>query len=52
MTKHGIYAPQCGLDELLVSFGHDEYLAVVLNAHNADLAEQAAAGARSGWKHS
>jgi inositol oxygenase len=44
MTKHGIYAPHCGLDELLVSFGHDEYLAIVLNAHNADLAEQAAAG--------
>ncbi|KAL2204691.1 aldehyde reductase [Sarocladium strictum] len=25
-TKHGIYAPNCGLDNVMLSWGHDEYL--------------------------
>ena len=25
-TKHGIYAPGCGLDNVMLSWGHDEYL--------------------------
>lgn len=25
-TKYGIYGPNCGLDEVLLSWGHDEYL--------------------------
>jgi len=25
-TKHGIYVPGCGLDKVMVSWGHDEYL--------------------------
>ncbi|KAK5996660.1 Inositol oxygenase 1 [Cladobotryum mycophilum] len=29
-TKHGIYTPGCGLDNLMMSWGHDEYLYLVL----------------------
>eukprot|EP00735_Rhodelphis_limneticus_P002440 TRINITY_DN1330_c0_g1::TRINITY_DN1330_c0_g1_i1::g.20022::m.20022 TRINITY_DN1330_c0_g1::TRINITY_DN1330_c0_g1_i1::g.20022 ORF type:complete len:336 (-),score=51.95,sp/Q5Z8T3/MIOX_ORYSJ/50.55/5e-86,DUF706/PF05153.10/1.9e-98,HD/PF01966.17/0.066,HD/PF01966.17/5.4e+02 TRINITY_DN1330_c0_g1_i1:150-1043(-) len=29
-TKFGIYEPNCGLDNVHFSFGHDDYLAVVL----------------------
>jgi len=43
-TKHGIYKPHCGFDNVLCSFGHDEYLSIVLKAHNADLAAMAARG--------
>lgn len=25
-TKHGIYSPNCGLDNIMLSWGHDEYL--------------------------
>ncbi|KAF2862522.1 inositol oxygenase [Piedraia hortae CBS 480.64] len=25
-TKYGVYAPGCGMDEVLLSWGHDEYL--------------------------
>lgn len=25
-TKHGIYEPNCGLEKLMISWGHDEYL--------------------------
>ncbi|KAK4959548.1 hypothetical protein LTR66_013066 [Elasticomyces elasticus] len=25
-TKHGIYAPGCGMDNVMLSWGHDEYL--------------------------
>jgi inositol oxygenase len=32
-TPHGIYAPNCGLDALHFSWGHDEYLYHVLRAH-------------------
>lgn len=43
-TTNGIYEEHCGIDNLLVSFGHDEYLAIVLKAHNEDLAEEEAQG--------
>ncbi|KAK4153636.1 inositol oxygenase 1 [Chaetomidium leptoderma] len=29
-TQHGIYTPNCGMDKLLMSWGHDEYLYLVL----------------------
>ncbi|OAA53621.1 Inositol oxygenase [Niveomyces insectorum RCEF 264] len=29
-TRHGIYAPHCGLDAVMLSWGHDEYLYHVL----------------------
>lgn len=32
-TKYGIYQPNCGLDNVLFSWGHDEYLACVLQNH-------------------
>lgn len=35
-TKLGIYEPGCGLDNLVISFGHDEYLARVLADAIAD----------------
>lgn len=32
-TKYGMYQPNCGLDNLLMSWGHDEYLYQVLKNH-------------------
>ena len=32
-TENGIYEPGCGLDNVLISWGHDEYLYRVLK-HN------------------
>jgi inositol oxygenase len=29
-TKYGVYTPNCGIEKLLLSFGHDEYLYRVL----------------------
>ncbi|KAH6623912.1 inositol oxygenase [Chaetomium tenue] len=29
-TRHGIYQPGCGVNELMMSWGHDEYLYLVL----------------------
>jgi inositol oxygenase len=29
-TRHGIYKPGCGVNELMMSWGHDEYLYLVL----------------------
>lgn len=32
-SEHGIYAPGCGLDRVLLSWGHDEYLYHVVRDH-------------------
>ncbi|XP_019876172.1 inositol oxygenase [Aethina tumida] len=40
-TKYGIYKPNCGLDNLLMSWGHDEYLYRVLVHNNTKLPKQA-----------
>ena len=32
-TKYGIYAPRCGIENLNLSFGHDEYLYKVLQTN-------------------
>lgn len=32
-SKYGIYSPNCGLDNVLFSWGHDEYMALVLQNH-------------------
>ncbi|GAB6028619.1 hypothetical protein CHUAL_004456 [Chamberlinius hualienensis] len=32
-TKFGMYSPNCGLDNVLMSWGHDEYLYQVLKNH-------------------
>lgn len=32
-TKYGIYQPHCGLDNVIFSWGHDEYMARVLQNH-------------------
>jgi len=29
-TKHGIYSPGCGMDNMMLSWGHDEYLYLVV----------------------
>ncbi|KAG9510663.1 Developmentally-regulated GTP-binding protein 1 [Fragariocoptes setiger] len=34
-TKYGIYQPGCGLDNVLMSWGHDEYMYRVLKNHAA-----------------
>lgn len=41
-TKHGIYAAGCGLDNVILSWGHDEYLYHVLNSQST-LPEEALA---------
>ncbi|KAG5684948.1 hypothetical protein PVAND_014155 [Polypedilum vanderplanki] len=40
-TKYGMYKPNCGLDELLLSWGHDEYMYQVLKHNKSKLPEQA-----------
>ena len=40
-TKYGMYAPYCGLDECLVSFGHDEYLYHTLKHNKCTLPDEA-----------
>ena len=32
-SKYGIYSPQCGLQNLHMSWGHDEYLYIVMNEY-------------------
>ena len=36
-TKLGMYAPNCGINNLQMSWGHDEYLFQVLKNHGATL---------------
>jgi inositol oxygenase len=33
-TEHGIYTPHCGLDNVMLSWGHDEYLYCVLKGQS------------------
>ena len=38
-TQYGIYEPNCGLENVLLSWGHDEYLYRVLKNHKATIPE-------------
>ncbi|XP_066999675.2 inositol oxygenase [Anabrus simplex] len=40
-SKYGMYEPNCGLDNLVLSWGHDEYLYRMLKHNNAKLPEKA-----------
>ena len=40
-TKYGIYDKNCGLSNVLVSFGHDEYLYQVLRQNKVTLPQEA-----------
>jgi inositol oxygenase len=40
-SKYGIYKPNCGLSNIMMSWGHDEYLYRVLKQNNTTLPEQA-----------
>lgn len=40
-TKNGMYEPNCGLEQLTMSWGHDEYLYRVLKHNGSTLPEQA-----------
>ncbi|XP_018325438.1 inositol oxygenase [Agrilus planipennis] len=40
-TKYGMYKPNCGLDNVIMSWGHDEYLYRVLKHNNTTLPEEA-----------
>lgn len=42
-TKYGMYKPKCGIDKLLMSWGHDEYLYRVLVHNKTKLPNQALA---------
>lgn len=39
-TKYGIYKPKCGLDKLLMSWGHDEYLYQVMKHNKCKLPDE------------
>ncbi|XP_074602674.1 myo-inositol oxygenase [Brevipalpus obovatus] len=40
-TKYGVYSPNCGLDDVQMSWGHDEYMYQVLKNHpNMTLPEE------------
>lgn len=40
-TKHGVYAPHCGLRQVVMSWGHDEYMFHLLRHNNSRLPEEA-----------
>jgi inositol oxygenase len=40
-TKYGMYSPNTGLENLMMSWGHDEYMYKVLKHNNSTLPEQA-----------
>ncbi|XP_067034276.1 inositol oxygenase-like [Acropora muricata] len=40
-TKYGIYKPNCGLDNVTMSWGHDEYMYQVLVGNNSKLPKEA-----------
>lgn len=40
-TQYGIYSANCGLDQVTMSWGHDEYLYRVLRNHGATLPDEA-----------
>lgn len=40
-TEHGMYKPNCGLKEVLMSYGHDEYLYQVLVRNKCRLPDEA-----------
>ena len=39
-TEYGIYEPHCGLDNIMISWGHDEYLYQVLKNHGSTIPEE------------
>ena len=39
-TKLGMYTENCGLDSVLLSWGHDEYLYGVLTNHKCTIPQQ------------
>lgn len=39
-TKYGMYKPKCGLENILMSWGHDEYLYQVLKHNKCKLPEE------------
>jgi len=39
-TKYGIYEPNCGLENVLLSWGHDEYLYRVLKHNKTTIPEE------------
>jgi len=40
-TKYGMYKANCGFENLLMSYGHDEYIYRFLKAHSKNLPEEA-----------
>ena len=39
-TLYGMYQPNCGIENLMMSWGHDEYLYRVLKHNNARFPEE------------
>jgi len=40
-TKYGVYSENCGLDNVIVSWGHDEYMHMVAKMNNTTLPPEA-----------
>lgn len=40
-TKFGVYKPNCGLENVMMSWGHDEYMYQVLKHNKTTLPEEA-----------
>jgi len=40
-TKFGMYKPNCGLENVIMSWGHDEYMYQVLRHNKTTLPEEA-----------
>ena len=38
-TEYGIYEPNCGLDNVLVTFGHDEYIAQICKKQSTRMSQ-------------
>ena len=47
-TKYGIYKPNCGLENVVISWGHDEYLYQVMIRNNSTIPEEVIIG-RQRW---
>ncbi|KAG0719683.1 Inositol oxygenase [Chionoecetes opilio] len=39
-TKYGMYEPDCGLDKVYISWGHDEYMYQVMKHNKCTLPEE------------
>ena len=39
-TKHGVYTEGCGLENVLMSWGHDDYMYLVYYSHHPNIFQE------------